>query len=416
MGFLDRTLGAVGLQRRAAQTDAEIMALLHGADSPRVSPSDALQSPMLAAVVRTISEAIAALPCHVYSRGPSGSKDRADHPADAVLARPNPWTGRAELLSALMVDVLTRDQAFAFVIRVRGKLKEIHRLAPDTVQVKLDENTAEPSYRVTAKNGSQKVYGWQDIVHITAPGSTPDKPLSLFNMANKAVALDLAMARYEHTVFTKGARPSGVLTIPKGTKPERKKEIHEVFSETFSSRGMGGTAVLDEGTDWKPLSLTMVESDFLALRKHAQAEISRIYRVPETLVGVTDRAVWRNIEELTDAFLSFGLLPWLEVIQTALSRALLTTKERETHFVEFTLDGFAKANLAARYAAYRQATGGAWKTPNEVRALDNLPPIEGGDKLILQAGQAPTTESDNDPNRTPAPEAGAADDEVRDGQ
>src|SRR5690606_28495634 len=102
--------------------------------------------------------------------------------------------------------VITRDEAFALVIRARGKVKEIHRLAPDTVQVKLDDRSGEPAYRVTRKDGSQHVYSWADIIHVQAPGSTPDKPVSLLGMANKAVALDLAMARYEYAVFTKGAR------------------------------------------------------------------------------------------------------------------------------------------------------------------------------------------------------------------
>ena len=62
-------------------------------------------------------------------------------------------------------------------------------------------------------------------------------------------------------------------------------------------------------------------------------------------------------------------------------------------------DAIAKANLAARYAAYRQATGGSWMTPNETRRLDNLPPIEGGDELLLQAGKAPA-----DQPSTPAQE------------
>lgn len=388
-------------QRRAIQTDAEIMALLHGGDAARVPPSEAMQSPMMSAVVRTLSEAVASLPVHVYQRGEAGSKERASsHGADAVLSRPNPWTGHTELVAAMMLDVLTRDEAFALVIRARGRLKEIHRLAPDAVQVDIDEASGEPRYKVTAKNGSQRTYSWQDIVHVQAPGSTPDKPVSLLTMANKAVALDLAMARYEHAVFTKGARPSGLLTVPRQTKPERKREIKDAFVDLFAGKGAGGTAILDEGVEWKPLSLTMVEADFLALRKHAQAEIGRVYRVPETLVGVTDRAVWRNIEELGDAFLSFGLLPWLEVWQSALERVLLKPNERDTYFVEFTLDGFAKANLSARYTAYKAATGSSWLTANEVRALDNRPPIEGGEKLVLQAGQAPTNPAnDNNPPR-----------------
>lgn len=151
--------------------------------------------------------------------------------------------------------------------------------------------------------------------------------------------------------------------------------------------------------DWKAISFTMVESDFLALRKHAASEINRAFKVPETLNGNLDRGVWKNVEELTQVFLDFALTPWLDIWQNALERVLLKDSERGQYFIEFKIDAIAKANLQARYAAYRQATGGSWMTPNETRRLDNLPPIEGGDELLLQAGQAPA-----DQPSTPAQE------------
>jgi len=120
--------------------------------------------------------------------------------------------------------------------------------------------------------------------------------------------------------------------------------------------------------------------------------------VPETLNGNLDRGVWKNIEELTQVFLDFTLTPWLDVWVSALSRVLLKDNERADFFLEFKIDAIARANLAARYTAYRQASGGSWMTPNEIRQLDNLPPIDGADELILQAGQTPTADgANNDP-------------------
>ena len=121
--------------------------------------------------------------------------------------------------------------------------------------------------------------------------------------------------------------------------------------------------------------------------------------MPGTLIGDLERATWRNVEELARQFLQFTLLPWLEVWQAAFTRTLLKPEERGDFFLEFVVDDLLRADLAARFAAYRNAVGGAWLTPNEARRLDNRPPVEGGDTLIRQAGQsetgAPESPSDN---------------------
>lgn len=156
---------------------------------------------------------------------------------------------------------------------------------------------------------------------------------------------------------------------------------------------VGRTAILDDTMTWQAITRTMVENDFLQLRKHVAAEINRAFKIPEVLNGVTDRAVWRNVEELTTVFLEMTLTPWLDVWQAAYARCLLTPEEQGSHFIEFQVDALVRANLAARFNAYRQACGSSWMTPNEVRRLDNLPPHEGGDDLVLQAGQTPAAET-----------------------
>lgn len=358
-----------------------------------VNAATAMRSPTVLGCVRILSEIVGSLPVHLYKRGADGSREReSDHEAARVLSNPNPWTGAQELRTRMMVDCLLHGQAFARVIRARGKPKELHRLDPTAVTVKIDERTLEPSYVVSIRNVPTTLK-WQDVVHVQTPGSLIDAPIKIVDLARDAIALDLAMQRYEGRSFGAGARPSGILKVPRTTKPERKKEIYAAWDEAHGGANAGRTAILDDDMSWQAISMTMVEADFLALRKHAAAEINRVFKVPEVLNGVTDRAVWRNVEELTTVFMETALVPWLDAWQAAYSRCLLTQDERAELFLEFKVDALVRANLAARFTAYRQASGTSWMTPNEVRKLDNLPPIDGGDELVLQAGQTPATET-----------------------
>lgn len=387
---------------RRALTAADLPDSLIFAPTPAgipVNAATALHSPTVVGCVRLLSEIVGTLPCHVYKKAEDGSRDRADHAGAAVLSRPNPWTGSGEQRTRMMVDALLHGEAFGRVLRARGAPKEIHRLDPSGVTVKIDDRTLEPSYHVAQKTGAPIVLGWRDVLHVQTPGSLPDKPLKLLDMARDAISVDLAMQRYQGRVFGAGARPSAILKVPAKTPPERRKEIKESWDEAHSGGQAGRTALIDDTMDWKAVSFSMVESDFLQLRKHAASEINRTFKVPETLNGNLDRGVWKNVEELTQVFLDFALTPWLDAWQNAYERVLLKESERGQYFVEFKIDAIAKANLAARYTAYRQATGGSWMTPNETRKLDNLPPIDGGDELLLQAGQAPA-----DQPSTPAQE------------
>ena len=358
-----------------------------------VNAITALQSPTTLGCLRLLSETVGALPVHLYQRGPDGARERdTAHPAAGVLARPNPWTGPTELRTRLMLDALLHGDGYARVIRVGGRPRELHRLDPAGVQVQIDPVTAEPVYQVAQKTGAPLRYGYKDIVHVQAPGSLPEASLKLLHAAREAVALDLAMARYQARVFSAGGRPSGILTVPKGTKPEQRGVVVEAWNEAHGAGNVGRTAVVDADMNWKPISLTMVESDFLQLRKHAASEINRVFKIPETLNGNLDRGVWRNIEELTQIFLDFTLTPWLDIWTSALSRVLLKDNELADYFLEFKIDAVARANLAARFTAYRQASGGSWMTPNEIRQLSNLAPLPDADDLILQAGQAPAAD------------------------
>lgn len=389
-------------ETRATLASAEALALFGAAATAAgvsVTAETALQSPTTLAACRAIAEGMGALPFHLYRRGADGARERAtDHPAARLLAGDwCPWAGGVETRTTLQLDALLHGSAFAIVVRTGTVPRELHRIDPRTVSV--DTTGAEPRFKV-ATNGVNRFVDHRDMLRIPTPGSTIDRSLCLIQLAREAIAVDLVMARHQARLFGNGARPAGVLKYGKTLSDEVLKRLRNSFAASHAGgENSGRTLILEDGISFDPLQFSSVDSQFLELRRLAGQEIGRVFRVPGTLLGDLERATWRNVPELMRQFVQTCLMPWAEVWQSGLERALLTPAERAEYFVEAVFDDLIRGDLPSRFTAYRQATGGAWLTPNEVRALDNRPPIDGGDQLIRQAGQAGAEDG------TPAPPA-----------
>lgn len=403
MKWLDSALRTIGLERRDSRLSdwTPALAAIFGAPTAAgvsVTPESALTSPTFCAAVRVIAETLGAMPIHIYEKGPDGARDRvSDHPAAELLGGDwSPWEGGVDTRTALQVDCILHGEAFARVLRVGTRPKEIHRLDPRGVTI--DRSGSEPVFKVKI-NGQVESLDWREVVYLSTPGSAPGRPMCLLHLSREAIALDLVMARHQSRVFSKGARPSGLLKAgPNKISPEQLAFLRKQF-EDHGGDSSGGTLILEDGFDFTQLQFSSVDLQFLELRRLAGQDISRALKVPATLVGDFDRAVWKNVEELQRQFLTMTLLPWIERWTGALSRVLLTPTERQSMYLEFVVEDLLRGDITARFTAYRQAAGGAFLTPNEIRALENRSPIEGGDKLILQAGQVG---SDDAPPAVPA--------------
>ena len=340
------------------------------------------------AAVRVISEAMGNLPFHLYRRGPDGQRERdRAHPAAKLLSGDfNPWTGSGEARTALQWDALAHrgGTGYALVSRLGGAPAEIHRLDPSCVTLDLDD--VEPRYRVRMR-GVERYHSWRDMLTIATPGSAPGRPVSIVHDAREAIGVDIVMGRHQSRLFGRGAKPSGVLKHPSKISPEAAMRLKAQFEQDHAGDASGRTLLLEEGLEFTQTSLNSTDAQFLELRRFAAQDVARAFKVPATLVGDFERAVWSNVIELNRQFVQQCLLPWAEAWQAALSRVLLTPAERETHFIEAVFDDLLRADWAARFSSYAQAVGGPWMTPNEARALENRPPIEGGDELLRQAGQ-----------------------------
>jgi phage portal protein BeeE len=75
-------------------------------------------------------------------------------------------------------------------------------------------------------------------------------------------------------------------------------------------------------------------------------------------------------------------MPWMKRWVSEIHLKLFSEKERDKYFVEFLVDDLLRADTSTRFAAYGLAITNRFYSPNEVRALENLPPYEGGNEFV----------------------------------
>lgn len=405
MGYLSRRIKSFFQPAGSIADQSAGFLSLFGATtggSGPLSPAQALRSPTTLACVRAIAETLAELPIHLFERTATGKQrvTAADHAAAAILARDaNGWTSISELRTAILTDALLHGAGFALIARAGDRVAELHRLPPAAVTVDETGPGGEPVFKVSRADGGTNEYDWRDVLWVRTPGSAPGRPIKLIQELREAIWLDLELQAHLNRILQRGARPSGILNTGALTlQPAEKERLRKQFDELYSGAGNSGKTLSISGDmKFDALQFSLVDLQYLETKRLAVEEIARGFKVPPTVIGVLDRATHKNVEELNRQFVQNCLLPWAAVEKAAFSRVLLTAAERETHFVEHQFGELLRGSTAERHAAYRQAAGGSWLTPNEVRALENLPPIEGGEALIAQAGQAEMGASDKEP-------------------
>lgn len=334
-----------------------------------VNDRSAMQLTAFYACVRLLADSIASLPWDAYRKKGAA---REPVPMEPSLLR-DPFTEltQFEWKHLLVVSLAMRGNFYGQVV-ARDRLEyptSIRPLHPD--EVRIDRDPVTFAKRVWL-NGKQVPYA--DVVHIkafTLPGS--DEGLSPVSMARQTLGLGLAAEQFGSKWFRDGAAPSSVLETAQTLTEDQVKMTQQSWVSSHAGRRL--PAVLSGGFQWKPITITPEESQFLETRKFQVTEIARLFGIPPHMIGDLEKSTsWgTGIEQQSIGFVTYTLRPWLTRIEAALSKMLPGGQ-----YVRFNVDGLLRGDAKSRFEAYRSAIETGWRNPDEVRALEDLPPIPGG--------------------------------------
>ncbi len=394
MSFLGRILG---LERRDTITSSDpALAEFLGQRTNGtgfVDPGRASGTAVAHACFSVISQNLAAMPLNLYQRGEGNGRTQATSlPLYGVLHHQmNDQMTAFEGREFLIVSLLTAGNAYARIeTNGRGQVVALHPIHPANMTVEKLES-GRLRYTSTTQRGQRSVHIQEEILHLRYRiGPDGVMGLSPIQLARETFALALCQQEQAIKQAGRSFRTEGALVFPNPLSGDKKESALEKLRDRIEGQvETSGLLVLDGGVDYKPLSLSSKDAEFLESRKLTNMDIARIFNVPPTVVGITDNATYSNVDGESRALVVRCLAPMAKRIEQAMNAALLTTEGRKRLFIEHDLAGLMRGDMKARYEAYRVGREWGWLSPDEIRAWENLPKIEGGDEYLSPLNMTP---------------------------
>ena len=346
-----------------------------------VTHETAMQASTVYACVRVLSETIASLPVMVFRRIKNGGKEAAqDHPLYPILHdSPNFLQTGFDFFELAVGNMNMRGNHFCFKGRnARGQIDQLFPLPPDYVTTEYKDSKITYLYR--PPDLPEQKYSADEIWHLKLMSKDGITGNSVISYAKESIGMTLAAQKFGSEMFSRKPVFSGVLRTDKTLGDKARDNLMKSLDE-YKKEKRQGILILEEGLDWKLSGMTNEDAQYLQLRQFQVEEIARMFRVPCVLIGYADKtSTYASAEQFFLSFMTHTVRPWLVRLEQSANQNLLTEKERKEYFIEFKADGLLRGDTLSRYNAYTQALTSRWMSVNEVRGLENLNPIEGGDK------------------------------------
>lgn len=333
-----------------------------------VSPQRALALVPLFACVRILADSIASLPLQTFRK--TGATREILTFVPSLLFAPAARDNLFEWLHKCVVSMALRGNAYGLITERDdfGFPTRIEWLNPDEVWI--DE--LRPTLPVFYWQG--QVVPSDQIVHIpwvVLPGHV--KGLSPVQHFAGTIGVGLSATEYGRSWFDNGGTPPATMkNSAKTITPDESEEISGRLAAAMRSR-----RPLVFGSDWdfSALKVSPEESQFIETMRLNASQIAAIYGVPPEMVGGDSGGslTYANVEQNAINFANFTLRPWLTRLEAKLS-ALMPGRE----FVRFNVDAMIRVDLMTRYQAHSLSIKDGWRNRDEIRAIEDLPPLPDG--------------------------------------
>ncbi|KAF0136976.1 MAG: HK97 family phage portal protein [Xanthobacteraceae bacterium] len=369
----------------------------------------ALQVSTVLACVRVIANGVAQVPLRVMRELPDGkgSEPATDHPLYTVLnRRPNRWQTSFALRETLVLHAALTGNAFFFKNIVRNRVRELIPFEPGMVSVTRNRDFS-LEYTISGHDGTTRTLPQELVWHVRGPSWDTWRGLDAVKQAREAIGLAIATEGTQAELHANGLQMAGTYSTEQKIDPEKYKQLQAWIAAQVGGPNKHKPFIIDSGFTWTPQSMKGVDAQHLETRKYQVEQICAAFGVFPQLIGHASQAMtFASAEQVFLAHVVHTLGPWWRRLEESIDNELLDGPEDEAYFAKFNHNSLLRGAAKDRGEFYAKALGSggspAWITPNEVRALEDMNPVEGGDELPKPTNVAPAagapTEQDGDPS------------------
>lgn len=319
-------------------------------------------------VILRLSNTVSSLPINLYHNYDVANMDVAS----LVKAAPNNSLHAFDFFSQLETSRDTKGNGYALIVRDQYLQPiELIPISADYVTPMINLDDQSLWYRITGRNKDATVFN-SEVIHVKSLETIEGvKGISPIRVLKSTLEFDEAVQTFNLSEMNK--TDSFVVQYERTIDPEKRKAVLDDFRHF--ARDNGGALFQEKGFSINQLNRDFQSSDMVNTEKITRSRIANVYNVPLSFLNESFSEGVSSNEELMTQFTQMTLVPIVKQYESEFNRKLLTANQRQQgYYFKFNLNGLLRGNITARTAFYQMMIRNGIVTPNDVRALEDMPP------------------------------------------
>ena len=260
-----------------------------------------------------------------------------EHPVMKLLASPNPSTMGKELLEKVISYRMISGNAYVLALTADNRVQELYALRPDRVRVIAGAGGVPAGYEYTVDKKVKRfpvdrITGRSPVLHRKHFNPLDDwYGMSPLEAAAYSIDQHNQAGSWNQALLQNGAKPSGALVVKMaddgsgGTLSDEQylRVKQQVDEQYMGAVNAGRPLLLEGGMEWKEMSLSPRDMDFIQSKHSSARDIALAFGVPPQMLGIPGDNTYNNMAEARLALWEQTILPLLDHLTNALNHWLL---------------------------------------------------------------------------------------------
>lgn len=288
------------------------------------------------------------------------------------------------------IETVRNEKGNAYVLIERDTFSQpskLYLLNSDIVNIAIENNSREVYYIIHAASGNKLIIHNMDMLHFKhIVGSNMLKGISPIDVLKNTTDFDAAIRKFNLSEMQKP--DSFVLKYGSNIDVKKRKSVIENFKQFYEENG--GILFQEPGVEIDPITKKYVSEDIVASENLTRERVANVFQLPAVFLNANESSNFTKNEELNRFFLQHTLISIIKQYESEFNRKLLTPLDRKKNrYFKFNVKAYLRADSATQAEVYFKAVRSGYYTINEIRELEDLPPVENGDKPFISGDLYP---------------------------
>jgi len=341
--------------------------------------------------INTIANSLALLPKSIYKATDKERTRATAHPVDYLIhSEPSELMTAFSFWFTMAVSLLVRGNAYALITRnASGRVLDFRYLDPTQVNPVLYEGALYYKY-------GDQVLNAMEVIHLTNFTLNGIYGRSVLEYAADSMGISLGSMEYAANAYSDRGVSYGVLESDQEINDIGRKNLNTIFNNAMNNGDKYKLAIFDEGLKYKSITLTPSESKFIEAQAQGVEDVARWLSIPLHKLHTKGEGGYNFLVQMSIEYLQTAVMPIGQKIKEELERKVLTPQERKAgYYVQLNYKKLLEADPKARAQYYKDMVFMGAMSRNEVRALEDFNPFEGGDEFLQMSNLMNPAQIDN---------------------